>query len=139
MRNTLLVSTSFLLILSGCQPATRRQPERTRDEAKEAAQTAQREIEAARISIAQRLDRLDQEIQQLDAKVAKSSGKAKVKLEQQSQELQADARNFREKMSTWDDKVESVWRISKREIEEGLTKAEDSIRKLLGEKQDKGD
>jgi len=92
---------------------------------------AQKEAETARGKIAARLDQLDSEIERVERKADKATGKAKAKLKEQSQELRADARRLRDRMSTWDDKVESAWKTTKREVEEGLDKTENAIKNLV--------
>lgn len=120
--------------LAGCNSSnppvttTERQPEPA---VTDAAREAQREAERAREILAKRLDQLDEQVAKVEARADKATGKAKANLEKQSAEMRLEARRLRDRMSTWDDKMESAWRTSKREVEEGLDKAENAVRKLV--------
>ncbi len=133
MTSKLFAVAGLLAASIGCQSDRKADLDRGREEATDAVRAAQREAETARDRIAARLDRLDSEIERVEKKADKATGKAKAKLKEQSQELRADARRLRDRMSTWDDKVETAWKSTKREVEEGLDKTEDTIKKLVDE------
>ncbi len=129
-------SISVLLAASlACEPRrpaeTERPVARTADEARDAAKAAREEAEAAWKTLSKRLDDLDSEVEKLDKRAEKASAKTRAKLEAQAREMRADARKLRERMSTWDDKVDSAWRSAKREVEEGLDKTENAIKNLV--------
>ncbi len=118
-----------------CQPQrtveTERPATRAADEASAAARAAREEAEQARKALSRRLDDLDTEVEKLDKRAEKASAKTRAKLEAQAREMRADARRLRDRMSTWDDKVDSTWRSAKREVEEGLDKTESAIKNLV--------
>lgn len=123
-----------LLFVVGCstdKPATT--TERAKEEATEAARAVEREAAEARAAIARRLDKLDSDVDSLEARAGKTKGKAKAEMEKQAREMKAEARRLRDRMSTWDDKAESAWRATKREMEEGLDKTEIALKKMVDE------
>jgi chromosome segregation ATPase len=130
MNSRLFVCTGFLAACIACQ-SDRADLERSREESTETAKAARKEAERARDALARRLDHLDSEIEKLEKKADKATGKAKAKLREQSQELRADSRKLRDRMTTWDDKVESAWRTTRREVEEGIDKTENAIKNLV--------
>jgi len=131
MTSKMFLCAGLLVASIGCQSDRNAELDRAREEATDAARAVRKEAELARDAIAARLDHLDSEIERIEKKADGSAAKAKANLRQQSKELRAEARRLRDRMSTWDDKVESAWKATKREVEEGLDKAEGAIRKLV--------
>lgn len=78
-----------------------------------------------------RLDDLDRRVDDLAERAEKASSKTRSKLEQQARELRAEAKHLRNRMSTWDDGAKSSWRSAKLEIEQGLEKTENAIKKTI--------
>lgn len=134
MTKQLLCSTLFGLMLSGCSTnrtdRTERSSDRVEAGAKEAASKVKAEMADAKAAINRRLDALDEEIEKLEAKAKKASAKTRKTLEREVEELRAEGKKLRAEMSTWDEKTESAWRKTKQNVEEGLDKAESSIKKF---------
>lgn len=130
MRTIPYVCILLLAASIGCQER-RAADASPRQESSDAARAAKKEAEEVHQALVKRLDQLDGEIEKIEKKAEKASAKTKAKLEEQAKGLRADARSLRNRMSTWDDKAESAWKTAKRETEEGLEKAEHSIRKAL--------
>lgn len=123
---------ALLAICVGCQERrTSDAGSSPRQEMNDATRAAQREAAEARLALSKRLDELDSEVEKVERKAERASAKTKAKLEEQANELRADARKLRDRMSTWDDKAESAWRRTKQEIEDGLGKAENSLKKVV--------
>jgi predicted nuclease with TOPRIM domain len=131
-----MVVAAILAACAGCGSKPPTATDRTREERAETARDAQKAAERARETLSKRLDELDNEIDKVEQRAKKATGKAKARLEEQGRELRADARKLRARMSTWDDKAESAWRTAKREVEEGLEKTQNAIKKLVDDIKD---
>lgn len=94
-----VVVCAGLLAAVGCHSERNTEVGRGREETAEAVRAARREAEIARDRISKRLDQLDIEIDKIQQKAEKASGKTNAKLKRQSQELRADARRLRDRMS----------------------------------------
>jgi len=137
MNTHLFVVTGLLAMSIGCtSPESTRATGAAPSEPSATAQAIERDAEAARVALSKRLDQLDADIERVEARAKKASNKTKARLEEQGREMRAEARRLRDRMSTWDDKAESAWRTSKREIEEGLDKTEDAFKKLWADIKD---
>ena len=121
-----MAGAAVLAVFLGCETRQTKEEERARIEAKEAAT-------ATRKALAKRLEILDRDIEKLEERTRKASAKTKVKLEENTRDLRAEARRLRDRMSGWDDKADSAWRDIKREVEEGLDKTERAIKKFVDE------
>jgi hypothetical protein len=57
-------------------------------------------------------------------------------MEEEAREMRAEAKKLRDRMSTWDEKTESAWRTTKREVEEGLDKTENAVKNFFRDLKD---
>jgi hypothetical protein len=140
MATKLVLGWAITVILIGCSPETssraERRTEAVREDADRAGRAAKEEAERARVALSRRLDQLDEDLAKLDSKARKASAKARVKINEQAREMRAEAKQLRARMSTWDDKAESAWRTAKREMEQGLERAERSVRRFVNDTKD---
>lgn len=133
------MSTKFILVtaiagmLWSCQSQQTAKSETAPETTAEAAREARLETEKAKAALAKRINQLDAQIDEFEADVKKSSKKTKVKLTEKVRELRAEAKKLRDHMSTWDDKAESAWHTTKREVENGLDKAESEIKEFVND------
>ena len=137
-KTILLVAMTGLLF--SCQ-SERKTTGETRTESVEeaterAARAAKAEAAEAKVALAKRLDQLDAEIDNLEARAKKATAKTRTKLNAEAKELRAYAARLRGRMSTWDDKVAAGARTAKNEVEEGLEKTEAAIQKLVKDLKD---
>jgi len=134
----LLVAIAGLLL--SCQPESNKPAETRTETVQEAADRAARAVKEeaaeAKVVLVKRLDQLDAEIEKLEARAKKATAKTRAKLNAEAKELRAEASRLRSRMSTWDDKVASGWRTAKNEVEEGLQKSEDAVKKLFADLKD---
>ncbi|MBS1833673.1 MAG: hypothetical protein JST65_13220 [Acidobacteria bacterium] len=105
--------------------------EKAKQDAREAADKAAAEAREAKAAISRRIDQLDAKADELAEKSKKAGAKAKARMEKEGRELKEEAKRLRDKMSTWDDKADSAWRATKREVEEGLDKTEAALKKMV--------
>lgn len=90
----------------------------------------------AKAALSRRLDQLDAEVDRLQEKAKTASKKTKARLNEQAEETKLEAKRLRARMSTWDDKAADAWRVTKREVEEGLDKTESTLKKIWNDIKD---
>ncbi|BDC48782.1 hypothetical protein F183_A10980 [Bryobacterales bacterium F-183] len=105
--------------------------ERAKQEADDAAKRAEIEAREAKAAINRRIDQLDEKADELAEKSKKATAKARAKMQREGEELKVEAKRLRAQMSTWDDKADSAWRTTKREVEEALDKTEAALKKMV--------
>lgn len=128
-----LTSIAFAALL-GCE--SRDQSVDRRVEVDRKVDKVNEEAVEAKAALSRRLDQLDAEVDRLQEKAKTASARSKAKLNQQAEEAKLEAKRLRARMSTWDDKAADAWRVTKREVEEGLDKTESTLKKIWNDIKD---